>query len=138
MPKIRMYKFFMKKGKNWSHNIIDSSCDEFLLNGTFTEEFGLVNASHFINIPQLSTTMYLVGVIIGAIVLPNLSDRFIPSSNFIPNFLFRKGRHPILCFSLILNGLFGCISAFVPSVEWFLALRFLQGVFWPVCSSNYK
>lgn len=93
-----------------------STCQH--LNGTLTEEFGLVpNEDDYFSIPQLSTAMFLFGIILGSIVLPRLSDHI--------------GRHPILCFSLILSGTVGCISATVPFVQMFVALRFLQGVCFP-------
>jgi len=51
-----------------------SSCDR--LNGTLTEEFRLpTNDANMFSIPQLSTAMFLFGIILGSIVLPRLSDK---------------------------------------------------------------
>jgi len=48
------------------------------------------------------------------------------------------GRHPVLCFSLIISGVIGCLSALVPYVQMFVALRFLQGICFPVCFKLFK
>jgi hypothetical protein len=46
------------------------------LNGTLSEEFGLVDEDDLFGTTQLSTAIFLLGIIVGAIVLLRISDRF--------------------------------------------------------------
>lgn len=75
-----------------------------------------IAATFGITVPQaLQTgTMFFVGMMIGAFAFGRLADRI--------------GRRPVLMMAVLLDAICGVASAFAPSLEWLLVLRFLTGV----------
>ncbi|ESN92519.1 hypothetical protein HELRODRAFT_181394 [Helobdella robusta] len=68
---------------------------------------------------QVSQTMFVVGIMVGAIIFTILGDKF--------------GRKPTYLFAHLGLALAGCISAFVPNLYLFMFLRFWIGVFQQGC-----
>ncbi|KAK5917548.1 hypothetical protein CgunFtcFv8_002389 [Champsocephalus gunnari] len=63
---------------------------------------------------QMIQTIYMGGVLTGAIVYGGLSDRY--------------GRRSVLIWSYLQLGILGCSSAFLPSYSTYCAFRFLSGM----------
>ncbi|XP_071845632.1 uncharacterized protein [Apostichopus japonicus] len=66
---------------------------------------------------ELSQSLFMVGMMVGSIVLGQMSDSF--------------GRKPILVMCVTLSPLFGLASGFVPNIWLFAALRILIGFICP-------
>jgi MFS family permease len=70
---------------------------------------------------DLSTSAYIAGMALGSIIVPFFADR--------------NGRRPALLISLFLSGSVGICSAFAPNIFAFIAMRFVQGISFSVCST---
>ncbi|KAH7707510.1 sugar transporter [Aphelenchoides avenae] len=91
-----------------------TACD--LTPGTITEEFNLAGPAS--SLADLTTSSFLLGNVVGA-SLARLSDKY--------------GRRPVLIVGLLLVGIIGCLSSFMPEVYSLSIMRFLQGVSYTTC-----
>ncbi|XP_066295477.1 organic cation transporter protein-like [Branchiostoma lanceolatum] len=79
---------------------------------TIVTEWDLVCSSNWLR--QLTTALYMVGSLFGAMVFGDLADRF--------------GRRPALLSCLLLQLVFGVATTFAPNLVLFVIFRFLVGM----------
>ncbi|KAM8939228.1 solute carrier family 22 member 20-like [Pelodytes ibericus] len=104
-------------GNNW-RNTSTEPCregwtyDQSVFSSTIVTEWNLVcNRSTW---KQMSRSIYMTGVLLGALVFGNLADKF--------------GRMEILTWSYLQMGIAGSCAAFLPSFDAYCAFRFLSGL----------
>lgn len=102
----------------YSENKTIVPCERYVYDSTYYQssraiEWNFVCEHRWkISIPQ---TVYMLGVLTGAVVLGGLADKY--------------GRKAIFCWSALLQTVFGVGVAFIPSYIPFLVVRYLYGIF---------
>ncbi|XP_013382971.1 organic cation transporter protein [Lingula anatina] len=85
--------------------------DEAFFTQTYTTRFNLVCAQDYI--VSLTTMTFFLGAFCGSILSGYLADRF--------------GRKPVLMANILIFGIVGFTSVFIPSWEWYIGIRFILG-----------
>ncbi|CAD5205828.1 unnamed protein product [Bursaphelenchus okinawaensis] len=93
----------------------DTNCTSTL--GTLMEEFDLTGDKA--HLAGIATSMYLFGNMVGACTVARLADLI--------------GRRPLIIVNVFILGVVGLISATSSSIYEYIALRFVQGIFFPGC-----
>ncbi|XP_062821180.1 solute carrier family 22 member 6-A-like [Anolis carolinensis] len=86
--------------------------DRSVFTSTIVTEWDLV--CHLQSLKSLAQSLFMAGVLVGAFILGDLSDRF--------------GRRLILIWSLLLVAVMGCAAAFSQNFAAYCVFRFLSGV----------